>query len=390
MIAEPDGARPVQWEGTRKLLALGYQGFGNVGDEAVLTGIEALLRGSTLKVTTVVAGRVANVAAFVDARRLLQRRILLTPSAVRSLLATDGIILAGGGLLHDHWWDVLPRYASWVLAATILRKKVIWLGVGVGPLRHRLSRLLVAAMTRLSDLVLVRDGASASLLRRVGGRVDAVVPDPAYFNDPVTPSDLTDRMTGGSGCNCSETPSATRPIALIVRWPLSRKQDLAIDLADALAGFAVRVMAEDAVAVHLLTFAGRRDSDFAALVAQRARQRGAGEIHIIDLPADPRMALTVLAAHSGVVSVRLHGLIMAALLGLPFVGVAYDDKVIGVLEDLGAGELVVPLDRVSPDTLRETWIRAREPSVLKQVAANVARQRELQTEVRERLEMIWQ
>jgi polysaccharide pyruvyl transferase CsaB len=307
-----------------RAVVLGYQGFGNVGDEAILTGIECLLDGAPIEVIAVIGGP-EPIRAFPRAQRLPTRRLRPTRQALRALRRADLLLLSGGGLVNDHWAATLPLYLGWSALARLLGARIAWIGVGIGPLRRRRSRLLAGAMARLATLVTVRDDPSAALARSVApGRVVRVVPDPAVFNPAPTP-----RSRGGIG--------------FIVRAPAPGDAELAADLAAALGreiGAAAGAGTADPV---ILTFGGPADAPFAERVAIAARRFSDTAAAIESMPPDPARVLARLAALEALVSVRLHGLILGAIAGTPTVPVAYDDKVTAVAAQLGIDDLALSL-----------------------------------------------
>ncbi len=338
-----------------RVVALGYQGFGNVGDEAILGGIEELLRDEAVDVTTIIGGP-APIAAFPGARRIVSRRLVPAPRTLLALARADALLVTGGGLLHDHFPTVVPRYLAWTMAARLLRCRVVWVGVGIGPLRRDPSRRLAALALRLSHLVLVRDEASAALAREIGGRVDGVIPDPALFlASPASPADR-------------------EALAVVVREPLSDPS-----AGDRLVRALVDLLAEAAAAgrpASILTFAGARDRAVATRIADAVGELGHPRPPIDELSPDHRVALRRLAGASLVVTVRLHGMILAAVAARPFVAVAYDPKVQGVAGELDAADLVVALETVTAATLNAGIERADDFERQQRVAARVAALRE--------------
>jgi polysaccharide pyruvyl transferase CsaB len=347
-----------------RVVALGYQGFGNVGDEAILGGIEELLRDEAVDVTTIIGGP-APIAAFASARRIASRRLVPTPRTLLALARADALLVTGGGLLHDHFPVVVPRYLAWTLAARVLRCRVVWVGVGIGPLRRGSSRRLAALALRLSHLVLVRDESSAALAREIGGRVDGVIPDPALFlAPPAWPASLASPASA----------AAEEGLAVVVREPISDPA-----AADRLVRVLADLLAEAAAAgrpASILTFAGARDRAIAIRIADAVGERGHPRPRIDELAPDHRAALDRLAQASLVVTVRLHGMILAAVAARPFVAVAYDPKVQGVAGELDAADLVIPLETLTAATLDAGIERAGDPARRGRIAARVAALRE--------------
>jgi len=315
-----------------KIATVGFQGFDNVGDEAILTGIEAALAGTGARVTTVFSGpRVDGVAAFPAARRVVTKRHLPNLSALRILRRTDLLVVAGGGIFNDHWAPVIPRYAAWVFAARLAGARVAWVGVGVGPIRRRWLRWLTRLAAQASNLLLVRDSASAELLGSAPARV---IPDPSLFNPP---------------------PDADEPgdeLGLVVRAPTSGDFERTGALLAAIASAAAAAHAQGLGPV-VLTMAGDTDRAFADAVVNALGRAGLTEVRCEALGPTPAAALDRLGRMSGLITVRLHGLLLGALAGVPCVPIAYDDKVRVAAERLGLGDLVVALADVSEVDLGE-------------------------------------
>jgi polysaccharide pyruvyl transferase CsaB len=323
-----------------RVVALGYQGFGNLGDEAILGGIEELLRHAAVDVATLVGGP-APIAAFPSAGRIVSRRLLPSPRSLRALASSDSVLMTGGGLLHDHFPIVLPRYLAWTLAARLLRCRVVWVGVGVGPLRRRVSRWLAGLILRLSHGVFVRDQASATLVRAIGARVDGVMPDPALFLPPP---------------DSSPEPPGPPELAVVVRAPIvngSAEDQLHLVLVELLTGAAAAGRQ-----ASILTFAGERDRAFATRVATEVGRGGLPRPTIEELLPDHRAGLARIARAGLIVTVRLHGMILAAVAGRPFVAVAYDQKVRGVAIELDAADQVVGLESLTTAALDAAIERA--------------------------------
>ena len=308
--------------GRVRAVALGYQGFGNVGDEAILAGIEELLSDSRVEVVAVVGGH-EPIPAFPAARRIVTRRMRPNLASLRALSRARLLLVSGGGLLHDHWVTVVPTYLAWMLLARLTGTRVVWVGVGVGPLDRPILRRMAGWALRLAACVTVRDPESALFVARIAPRVKVtVVPDPALLM----------------------SPPAARPrsgIGFVVRGPTPGRDGEIDEMIVGLASAAADAGAGKGD-VRLLTFGGPRDRAFADAVRGLAAQDGT-TLPIEELGPDPRQALEVLAGLEAVVTVRLHGLLLAALAGTPAVPIAYDDKVASMARQLGLDEACQPV-----------------------------------------------
>ena len=335
----------------RRAAIVGFIGYGNLGDEMILAGIEALLAPSHISVTTLFGGPdLARTAAFSGARRVSPWRSLPTPRAIRELHRVDLLLVGGGGLFNDYWPFLIPRYLAWVIAARVAGASVAWLAVGVGPIRRRPWRWLTRLAARLSERVLVRDAASAALLGGSSARA-RVVPDPALFL-PV--------------------PSESRPepaLGLIVRGPVHDDDARATALVELLAEVA-EAGRSSGLEPRVLMMAPAADHEFAERLADHLGRSGTRP-PIVALGPTTAELWRQLGALQACVSVRLHGVLLSALAGVPCVPIAYDDKVTLAADGLGIGDLVIDPGRDPPERAADRLAAARDPVRMQVVAERV-------------------
>lgn len=340
-----------------RLLAVGFQGFGNVGDEAILCGLERLLEGvATLDV--IVAGTVAPVVAARTAPRIHPWKLLPTPAALRQIRRADAVVISGGGLVNDYWPLVIPRYLAWVVAARLMGRPVVWAGVGVGPVRRRPWRLLAGIAFALSNAVVVRDRASETAGDRLlpSARV-RVAADPAFaLRGPA------DRPAGSGVC-------------VIVRSPAPGCERHLGRLVAALAGTITGLVGRG-VRVDVLTMHPAEDQAIrTALEAALASGVGTG-VRISALPDDPNAAAVALASYTALVSARLHGIILGAVAGVPSVAIVYDSKVGAAAEILGLADVAIPLAEVSSERIDAALAAIARPTRIADLGARLALQRD--------------
>jgi polysaccharide pyruvyl transferase WcaK-like protein len=336
----------------RRAAIVGFIGYGNLGDEMILAGIEALLAPTTISVTILIGGPdLAQTAAFRGARRLSPWRSLPTPRAIRELRRVDLLLVGGGGLFNDYWPFLIPRYLAWVIAARVAGARVAWLGVGVGPIRRRPWRWLARLAARLSDRVLVRDAASAALLGGPSTRI-RVIPDPALFV-----SHPADRQ-----------PEPV--LGLIVRGPVHDDDAQATVLLDLLVEAAAAGRSVG-LEPRVMVMAPSADRAIAERLADRLG-RSAARPAIVALGPTAAELWRQLGGLRACVSVRLHGVLLSALAGVPCVPVAYDDKVTLAAEELGIGDLVLHPWRDARDRPADRLAAAQDPELMRIVAERVS------------------
>lgn len=324
-----------------RAITIGYQGRGNVGDEAILAGIACVLAGSRVQIEAVVAG-LLTVPAAPGARRLTMPRWLPSPSLLRAFRQCDLLVVAGGGLVNDYWSTLIPRYLLLTAAARLLGCRVAWIGVGVGPIRRRAWRWLAGRLVAVSHLFAVRDEQSMALIRGITGAPQVHrVPDPAWFNEAPPPVDPTDGL------------------GIVLRGPAPGDEAQAERLFDAIAEVIAR-RADVGGAVALISMQADVDSTAVAAIRRRLESR-AVVVDCIDLPLETVAAIGRLARFEALISVRMHGLVLATLADRPCLPLVYDPKVAAAAEDLGLGTTALHISAVSADAIDAGLLRVSEP-----------------------------
>jgi polysaccharide pyruvyl transferase CsaB len=304
-----------------KVAALGYYGFGNLGDEAVLAGIRTALRGPFPDAELLV------LTSNATATRALHPSVATADrwswkETFAALKGTDLFVFGGGSLLQD---ATSARSVLWyslmALMARRRARRVLWWGQGVGPLSQGRSRTLVRLIGNQADGITVRDEKSAALLKEIGVRRSIeVVADPAFALTPTPASQ----------------PNGT--VVALRAWPGVSPETLARALPGA-----------TAVPMHLpddLTAQGE-------LPCYNWLQAGSSVEDV----------LGHFAVAEQCVAMRLHALIFAARCATPFVALSYDPKVVALARASGQEDALLDATTVTPEKLRDTARLVRESSV---------------------------
>ena len=346
-----------------RLVAVGFQGFGNVGDEAILCGLEVLLHGAAT-FDVIVAGTVARVWAAPRARRIHPWKLMPTPAAIRLIRRNDGLVISGGGLVNDYWPLVIPRYLAWVLAARLTGRPVVWAGVGVGPVRRLPWRVLAGIALGLSTSVIVRDEASELAAHGLLPAARVVMgADPAFALEAPSPADR-------SG------------VAFIIRSPAPGDEPQEERLVRALAS-AVTALHARGVPVDILTMHPSEDGAISAALRSALSDKVRETVSLAPLPANPAAAVAALGAYEVLVSTRLHGLILGAVAGVPSVAVVYDPKVGAAAELLGLADVAIPLGEVATARVLEAVATLGDPVRGEQLAEHLRVQQDRLTVIRD-------
>ncbi|MEB3201947.1 MAG: polysaccharide pyruvyl transferase CsaB [Synechococcus sp.] len=311
----------------RRLLLCGYYGEHNLGDDALLEVLLCQLPPGSQAVVT------AHDQGLVQERfgvETVQRRSL--GLVLKALRGCDVLVLGGGSLLQDSTsFASLLYYAALIVVARFDAKPVLLWGQGLGPLRRRRSRLLVARLLGLVTAATWRDPESAALARRLGFE-GLVGSDPVWALPP-----QPWRGKGG-------------PLVLCLR-PTSQLQGMAWQpYLDAIDQLACQTDRE----VLWLPFHAEQDRGLLAQLGQEHLLPPGLAARSREVWAErPDEAMAVFSSAGLVVAMRLHGLILAALSGAPCAALSYDPKVAAA-----AMALACPcqsLDQPPADDLLTSW-----------------------------------
>jgi polysaccharide pyruvyl transferase CsaB len=156
-----------------RVLVLGYYGFGNFGDELILSAVQDELASVNCEAVFAVNEPGQYPSPICPRHALVDRHNLRAMRA--AIRACDHVMLGGGGLIQDLTsWRSSLYYLGIPLVASICKKGVISYAQGIGPVRRRWIRRLVRAVFGRMILIDVRDDASRDLLLGCGIRPQAI------------------------------------------------------------------------------------------------------------------------------------------------------------------------------------------------------------------------
>lgn len=309
-----------------QVLVSGYYGSGNAGDEAVLAGIKssfAAVASDRIQLT-VLSSNPAKTRSQHDLPSVHR----IDRKQVRNALKGTNLLISGGGsLLQDTSSFRSLLYYLWVIrTATSMNVPVMFYAQGIGPLRRKISRILVRNAANRAAYLTVRDEASARLLRNIGVTNPnlEVTADPAFCLQPVSveraqsifdeeqiPTDgpligvaLRSWREGGAETSAAlysklldELEKQTGNLCLLI--PMQLPQDL--------------IIADQIAAMRPGT-----------LILRSYRS--------------PEELLALIGRMKAVAAMRLHTLILAARMQTPLYALSYDPKVDSLMELLDMSE----------------------------------------------------
>ena len=288
-----------------KILLCGYYGFGNFGDE--------IMRDITTEQI---------YKAFPDAKVqvLLPRNYLkrnndklninrANPFAViKALIQNDVLIFGGGSLFQDvtSFWSIL-YYSIICINAKVFGIKYILALHGLGPIRRKISRSLCSYVLRKAAYVSFRDEDSADLAYEISGKRFSHFADMAFL--------LKEKAQ-----ERTKHPGQKNVVYIL------RKTDPKIinELKSLVFWLKDRYNAN----IYFYVLSAQEDFDLSYAFALETGALLANHRTIDNMMSD-------LARMDLVISIKYHGVVMAACGGVDCIPVAYDPKIESLSNDLG-------------------------------------------------------
>jgi polysaccharide pyruvyl transferase CsaB len=299
-----------------RILISGYYGFDNVGDEALLAVMVARMRERLPRADIEV------LSARPDATRYALQ-VDATPRAdlpsVRRAIERSSVVVSGGGGLLQNATSTrsLLYYAGVIRAAIRARKPTMIFAQSIGPL-DLIGRSIVRECCRGLAAATVRDERSRALLGQLVPSIEVRRgADPVFLIEEPEPSG-DDLALQGLGAQSD-------PLVVVSVRPSARFAEGAERIAEAVD----RLAFEHGARVGFVPFGGAADAEASTVVMRKCRSNPT-LLPVDDIGAAAR----IFARARLVIGMRLHAVILAIRLGVPFLAIPYDPKVSALCDDI--------------------------------------------------------
>jgi polysaccharide pyruvyl transferase CsaB len=292
---------------------LGYYGYRNSGDDAILQSFIDHLQQNHKDISVIVLSNNPS-----ETRRLyhVQAVYRFHPFRIPSVLSKTRLFIAGGGtLLQD---DTSSRslwyYLSMLHVAMKKGARLALLANGLGPLTKKKNRKAAARILDRMDVITLRDPYAFEELKSLGVSkpVTMIAADPAMALVP------GDRLPGLKLLSLEGVPADKNLAAFCLRkWKKVRRSE------KILAALADKIADEFNLVPLFIPMQHPDDVRFLKKVMYHMKQKG----YIMQNRYSVDQTLSIFGNVKMVVGMRLHSLIYAAKLSIPMVGLAYEPKV---------------------------------------------------------------
>ncbi len=317
--------RKREMQGKRDgVIICGAYGHGNAGDDAILKSIIQSVQRLDRHIPITVLAK--NTESIKKRYRVDSIHTLNVPKMLLAMRKSRLYINGGGTLIqnatsHRSLW----YYLFTLRAAKLLGNRVDMYGCGIGPVTGKKDITLVKkVLERSADIITLRERDSMEELQSFGVKNPEILlsSDPALALEQCSPED-TELYLKKHGLT-----SQGHYLCFMLRtW---------YGFAEKAEAFAK--CAQYAYDLYGLTpvFLSLNIYHDTAAALQVIEHLGC-PYHILDDGTEPEMLISALSHMDVVVSMRLHGLILSSLSGIPLVGVSYDPKIGSFLKYLGYG-----------------------------------------------------
>jgi polysaccharide pyruvyl transferase CsaB len=298
-----------------KVVLSGYYGFNNAGDEAVLQAIiNSLKKADQDLYITVLSNNPEHTTKAYGVKAVNRWKLNEIAGAIKE---SDLLISGGGSLLQDVTSkNGILYYLGIIGLARFYKKPVVIYSQGIGPVNTKRNRWLVAKTLNKTQGITVRDEQSKEELLKMGVKKEIIV-----SADPVL------------GFNPDDT-SITKGLELLERGGVK------LDDKGKILGVSLRPWKADAANFQAIAQACDKliergwqivfipmhfPEDIA--VAREFTKGMKREAQILKENYSPTETLDLYKTVDLVLGMRLHALIMAAVVEKPLVPISYDPKV---------------------------------------------------------------
>lgn len=343
----------------------GYYGFKNNGDDALLSAIVDDLRSQTDDVKICVLSHRPKETASIYGVEAVNRLNII--KIHKKMNGAKLLISGGGSLIQDGTSTQSLLYYLYIMKIAKKHNMSSMLYAnGIGPIVHQKNKVRAAKVLKGLDIITLRDPDSLEELEKIGiDRNRAILTaDPAFSIRPAHDSEIED-VFNKYGIDCKK-----KLVGISVRQWKMHGADFEKCIADA-ADYMSRSLGYTPVFINM-------QYPVDVKVSRAIMGKMSENACIIDDNITDTQMLAAISKMSMVIGERLHTLIYAAAMGVPFVGIGYDPKIKSFMDYAGQKNYI-NIDEMSFEKLKEKidFCNQNRETVLSELEGRVAQMQEL-------------
>lgn len=328
----------------KKVFLFGYYGFRNAGDEAILKTIIKQIKTDDIDIS----------ALTYNARETAEKYGIEGISRnhfsqlIKAIKDSDIVICGGGSILQDVTSSrSLLYYLAIILLAKRMRKKVMFYGNGFGPITSSFNRRIVKYIIDKVDIITVRDYNSKELIQSLGVKNNITVTADVTFGMDLIPDKDLKQLFLDEGII-----EGKKYIGISVRrWKgQERYKGIIAATADYLQRRNYNVI--------FIPMQYPEDIEISTEIANMMET----EVKVLNNKYNPEEIVGIISGMELIIGMRLHSLIFATIVGVPMVGLEYEEKINSFLKsiDQPSGGRVEKLDQIHLWTVIDGVINKRQ------------------------------
>jgi polysaccharide pyruvyl transferase CsaB len=340
----------------KRVVISGWYGMGNLGDEVILQSIASQLRARLPNVSVTALSenpRRVREEHSVDSIGSARRR-LNTALKILTICRANAFILGGGGMLKDYGKGD-EGVSKWLEDMEVAQRlgvpNMTW-GVGVGRVWTAESKRWIIDVLPKSDGIFVRDRQSADALSALGIVDGVTVTCDAALMLPGL-DDFQKRHATRTGAEVG-----ANVLVCLRHWHVTGSwtfdEEVFGKAKSSLARLLDYLTSDKCASITFVPFRteGKTDDDREVEEEVRSLATGGSRTHIINYVPSGHEFLQLAADSDLVIGMRLHALILASAIGVPCVGISYEDKVRSYMSSIGADNWVLSIEDLSFEDLK--------------------------------------
>ncbi len=309
------------------VVMVGYYGYGNCGDDALLEAILFELKDKLSVFSPVVLSKNPEETREIYGVKSINRFDL--PKVIKALKNAKVFIAGGGSLIQDVTSTrSLLYYLFCLKAAKRYGLKTMLYGNGIGPVNRKPNRQKAAKVLDMVDIITLRDKDSENYLKELGVTKPKiyVTGDPALGLTNCN-TDAADKILNSHGIDGKFFAVSVRNIKANT-----------LEFAGHFARMADYIAEKYSLIPVFVPMQRSKDKKISELIISMMAKKA----YFIDEDTDVSKVMGIISRSEVIIAVRLHMLLFGASMGVPVFGINYDPKVKSNILGLGLGKCIEP------------------------------------------------
>lgn len=349
------------------ILIAGYYGLDNIGDEAILAGMITSLKtyipNANISVITNDSNITINLHNVNPIPHSFKKGLPTFikngvgnkefANVYKAIASCDVFILGGGSLLQDLKLYYLPALYSLLYLAQKKHKITVIYGIGAGPIDTKFGKYITKKILNNADLVTVRDSMSKHVLDNCGVKNVVQTIDPAFGMDRPNEQDI--RLI----INSENFHSKSLISTTLYNW--LQDSDIYCNSNEPNTEIEHRRVSMAKIYKRIIQNCTK---EIMFVPTVKTDVQGYSQINelinsndnsiVKNYKNDFNYVFSMLYASEILIGMRLHSLIMATIMGVPFVPISYCGKVRSFLELLDLSELYLDVEDIGKPDFEES------------------------------------